>query len=111
MNAFSEAIKQGDLVYFVGGVEKSAFPLTNKNYATENLPNNMAVSRLMLPGFPNKSLYDWVKENGGTDCDDATGKATINGFTGYFSKEKHRPWIQSLKADELSTKTAPAALM
>ena len=100
MNAFSEAIKQGDLVYFVGGVEKSAFPLANKNYATENLPNNMAVSRLMLPGFPNKSLYDWVKENGGTDCDDATGKATINGFTGYFSKEKHRPWIQSLKADE-----------
>ena len=100
MNAFSEAIKQGDLVYFVGGVEKSAFPLANKNYATENLPNNMAVSRLMLPGFPNKSLYDWVKENGGTDCDDATGRATINGFTGYFSKEKHRPWIQSLKADE-----------
>jgi len=100
MNAFSEAIKQGDLVYFVGGVEKSAFPLANKNYATENLPNNMAVSRLMLPGFPNKSLYNWVKENGGTDCDDATGKATINGFTGYFSKEKHRPWIQSLKADE-----------
>lgn len=100
MNAFSEAIKQGDLVYFVGGVEKSAFPLANKNYATENLPNNMAVSRLMLPGFPNKSLYDWVKENGGTDYDDATGKATINGFTGYFSKEKHRPWIQSLKADE-----------
>jgi hypothetical protein len=100
MNAFSEAIKQGDLVYFVGGVEKSAFPLANKNYATENLPNNMAVSRLMLPGFPNQSLYNWVKEHGGTDCDDATGKATINGFTGYFSKEKHRPWIQSLKADE-----------
>lgn len=100
MNAFSEAIKQGDTVYFVAGVEKSAFPLANKNYATENLPNNMAVSRLMLPGFPNKSLYDWVKENGGTDCEDATGKATINGFTGYFSKEKHRPWIQSLKADE-----------
>ena len=100
MNAFSEAIKQGDTVYFVAGVEKSAFPLANKNYATENLPNNMAVSRLMLPGFPNKSLYDWVKENGGTDYEDATGKATINGFTGYFSKEKHRPWIQSLKADE-----------
>ncbi len=97
MNAFSEAIKEGDTVYFVSGIEKSSFPLANKNYATENLPNNMAVSRLMLPGFPNQSLYDWVKENGGTDYDDETGKATIDGFTGYFSQDKHRPWIQSLK--------------
>jgi len=100
MNAFSEAIKQGDTVYFVGGIEKGAFPLSNRNYATENLPNNMSVSRLMLPGFPNKSLYDWVKEHGGTDCDDERGIATINGFTGYFSKDKHRPWLQSLKAED-----------
>ena len=100
MNAFSEAIKQGDTVYFVGGIEKGAFPLSNRNYATENLPNNMSVSRLMLPGFPNKSLYDWVKEHGGTDCDDERGIATINGFTGYFSKDKHRPWLQSIKAED-----------
>jgi len=100
MNAFSEAIKQGDTVYFVGGIEKGAFPLSNRNYSTENLPNNMSVSRLMLPGFPNKSLYDWVKEHGGTDCDDERGIATINGFTGYFSKDKHRPWLQSLKAED-----------
>lgn len=100
MNAFSEAIKQGNTVYFVGGIEKGAFPLSNRNYATENLPNNMSVSRLMLPGFPNKSLYDWVKEHGGTDCDDERGIATINGFTGYFSKDKHRPWLQSLKAED-----------
>ena len=100
MNAFSEAIKQGDTVYFVGGIKKEAFPLANQNYATENLPNNMAVSRLMLPGFPNKSLYDWVKQNGGTDCNDATGQATIGGFTGVFSKDKHRPWIQSMKSED-----------
>lgn len=100
MNAFSEAIKNGDTVYFVGGVKKEAFPLANQNYATENLPNNMAVSRLMLPGFPNKSLYEWVKQHGGTDCNDETGQATIGGFTGIFSKDKHRPWIQSMKAEE-----------
>lgn len=100
MKAFSEAIKQGDTVYFVGGIEKGAFPLSNRTYATGNLPNNMSVSRLMLPGFPNKSLYDWVKEHGGTDCDDERGIATINGFTGYFSKDKHRPWLQSLKAED-----------
>ena len=100
INAFSEAISQGDIVYFVGGVEKSAFPIANKSYITENLPNNMAMSRLMLPGFPNKSLYDWVKENGGTDYDDTLGLATINGFTGYFSKDKHRPWVQSIKAGD-----------
>jgi hypothetical protein len=99
MNAFSEAIKQGDTIYFVSGIKKDAFPTDNKIYGSENLPNNMSMSRLMLPGFPNQSLYDWVKAHGGTDCNDATGQATINGFTGIFSKDKHRPWLQSMKAE------------
>lgn len=99
-DAFIDALNEGDRIDFVSGVEKSAFPADHTSYATENLPNNMAVSRLMLPGFPNKSLYDWVKENGGADYDDTLGLATINGFTGYFSKDKHRPWVQSIKADD-----------
>ena len=98
MDAFSEAIALGDRVDIVAGAEKSAFPESHKDYATENLPNNMAISRLMLPGFPNQSLYDWVRDNGGTNFDDATGRATINGFTGYFSKDRLRPWIQSLNS-------------
>ncbi len=100
MNAFSEAIALGDRVDLVAGVEKSAFPDAHKDYATENLPNNMAISRLMLPGFPNQSLYDWVRDNGGTNLDNATGRATIAGFTGYFSKDRLRPWIQSLKSSD-----------
>ena len=98
-DAFIDALNEGDRIDFVSGVEKSAFPADHTSYATENLPNNMSVSRLMLPGFPNQSLYDWVKEHGGTDCDDERGIATINGFTGYFSKDKHHPWLQSLKAE------------
>lgn len=100
MNAFSEAIALGDRVDLVAGIEKSAFPDAHKDYATENLPNNMAISRLMLPGFPNQSLYDWVRDNGGTNLDNATGRATIAGFTGYFSKDRLRPWIQSLKSSD-----------
>ena len=100
MDAFINAISNGSTVYFVSYINKDAWPTDHKNTSSENLPNNMAVNRLMLPGFPNQSLYDWVKANGGTDTDDETGLATINGFTGYFSKDKHRPYIDSLNRDE-----------
>ena len=106
MDAFINAISNGSTVYFVSYINKDAWPTDHKNTSSENLPNNMAVNRLMLPGFPNQSLYDWVKANGGTDTDDETGLATINGFTGYFSKDKHRPYIDSLNRDEYGLRPA-----
>ena len=106
MEAFIAAIGNGSTVYFVSYINKDAWPSDHKNTASENLPNNMAVNRLMLPGFPNQSLYDWVKAHGGTDTNDETGLATINSFTGYFSKDKYRPYIDSLNRDDYGIRPA-----
>lgn len=87
-------------VFFNEGINKDKWISTMRIVPT-NLPNNMAVGYLMLPGFPLKSLYQWVKEHGGTDTDDATGMATWKGYTAYFSKDQYQPYIVSLNADTL----------
>lgn len=94
----------GDVVYITGGIVKDKWPRDHVEYTASQLPNNMAVGKLMLPGFPNQSLYDWVKENGGTDCVDETGQATWRGYTAIFSKERYRPYIMSLNNAELGVK-------
>ena len=105
INAVKSAIDGGaDRVIFMGGVNIDKFPGDRKIQLTENLPNNMSVNCLMLPGFPNQSLYDWVKANGGMDYDDETGQATWNGYTAIFSKEKHRPYVLSLNAAEIGVR-------
>ena len=85
-------------VYITDGVKRDMWPSDHKDYTEDALPENMAVSRLMLPMFPNVSLYDWVKahRDADTDYNDATGLATYHGITAYFSKEPHRPYIDSL---------------
>lgn len=93
----------GDVLIFTSNVSKDSWPPAKKSYDTE-LPNNMSVSKLMLPGFPEQSLYEWVKANGGTGTDDATGKATWRGYTAYFSKERYRPYILSLNYTELGVR-------
>lgn len=100
LDAFISALSTGDTVVFASGVEKGAFPAANKSYSAQTLPNNMAVNVLMLPGFPNKSLFEWVTTTGGgTVLDSATGKAswTHNGVThtAYFSKDASQPYILS----------------
>ena len=101
MSAFVTALSEGDRVDFIGYVKKDSFGDGHYDYATTSLPDNMCISRLMLPMFPNTSLYDWVKEHRdeGTDYDDATGRATYHGITAYFSKEAQRPYIDSLNKD------------
>lgn len=99
-NSDFEVPLNGQELNFDSGINKDQWPASHREYP-ENLPNNMAVNRLMLPGFPFKSLYEWVKEHGGTDCDDTTGKATWHGYTTYFSKDKYQPYVQSLNSDEL----------
>ena len=95
-------------VYITEGIKRDMWPNDHKDYSQDALPENMAVSRLMLPMFPNTSLYDWVKahRDAGTEYDDTTGLATYHGITAYFSKEPHRPYIDSLNKAQYGVRPA-----
>ena len=69
--------------------------LPSRYYAntTEDMPNNMAVSKLMLPGFPTQSLADWVDAHKNAAGYEWLLDAVNEGFT--FSKDAHRPYIDS----------------
>lgn len=71
----------------------------------DSLPNNMAVNRLMLPGFPSQSLQDYWDSL--TDAE----KKWVNpgGREHRFSGDAHKPWIESLNADVLGVR--PASVM
>lgn len=91
---YYEAVKSTKMIHFVSGVNKEAFPDNRKDYATDHLPNNMACSRLMLPGFPQMSLQEWW--NSHTDK-----HASLNptGAELRFSTRTDRPWVESATAD------------
>ena len=91
MQRFVNVVNVGERVYFVSGVKKDSFPVTNKDYATDNLPNNMAIDRLMLPGFPNKSLKQWWDEQ----SEDTKKRIYQGDKTHLFSENKYRPYIDS----------------
>ncbi|SHL74061.1 hypothetical protein SAMN04488494_0617 [Xylanibacter ruminicola] len=69
--------------------------LPSRYYAntTEDMPNNMAVSKLMLPGFPTQSLADWVDAHKNAAGYEWLLDAVNEGFA--FSKDAHRPYIDS----------------
>lgn len=87
---------------------------TDKNLPTRyyadmsggDLPNNLAVNALMLPGFPTESLYSWVKNDGVTTYNDETGYATWHGFSAFFSKNPQQPYIESIRAGVLGVREA-----
>lgn len=96
---YYEAVKSTKMIHFVSGVNKEAFPDNRKDYATDHLPNNMACSRLMLPGFPQMSLQDWW--NSHTDK-----HASLNptGAELRFSTRTDRPWVESAMADTIGVR-------
>lgn len=96
---YYEAVKSTKMIHFVSGVNKEAFPGNRKDYATDHLPNNMACSRLMLPGFPQMSLQDWW--NSHTDK-----HASLNptGAELRFSTRTDRPWVESAMADTIGVR-------
>lgn len=96
LSAIAEAVDAGQRVYFVSGVNKANFPDNRKDYATKNLPDNMACDRLMLPGFPNKSLQDWW------NAQDAATKKRLNptGALLRFSDSLYRPWVETADAED-----------
>ena len=101
LDAFIAQVKEGNtLLYITSGVNKDTIPYANKEYA-DNLPNNMAISRLMLPGFPHLSLKDYY------DTLSDTEKAYVNpnGKEYKFSTDKYRPYIDSPNIDEIGLRS------
>ena len=80
----------GQKIYFIGGIDINQWPASNTEQAHQYMPDNMAINRLMLPGFPKKSLAEWVEEH----MDDERIQQMVEaGFT--FSEDVYRPYIDS----------------
>ena len=102
LDTFIAQVKEGKTkMYITSGLNKKIVPSSMKEYA-ENLPNNMAVNRLMLPGFPHVSLSDFY--NSLTD----TEKKYVNpaGKQHKFSTDPHRPYIDSINIDQIGLRSA-----
>lgn len=97
---FGNAVEVGQRITFLSGVKKESFPRDNKTYATDNLPNNMAVDHLMLPGFPNKSLKQWWEEQSNDVRDGVYGGEKSH----LFSENKYRPFIDSANITEIGVR-------
>lgn len=102
LDAFIAQVKAGNTkMYITSGLNKKAIPSSMKEYA-ENLPNNMSINRLMLPGFPHVSLSDFYDSL--TDEEkkyvNPTGKQHI------FSTDPHRPYIDSVNIEQIGLRSA-----
>lgn len=98
---FINSVKVGDKIQLVSGVNKDNIHAPNVEYA-DYLPNNMAINRLMLPGFPKQSLSDFY--NSLTEEEkkyvNPTGKAHK------FSNDKYRPYVDSLNIDKIGLRSS-----
>lgn len=88
-------------LYILDGLNKKAVPSSMKEYA-QNLPNNMSINRLMLPGFPHVSLNDYYNSLSEADKKyvNPTGKEHI------FSTDPHRPYIDSKNIEQIGLRSA-----
>lgn len=89
-------------IELASGISWPNIPASIKVYNEDNLPDNMAVSTLMLPGFPKLSLQEWW------DKQASEKKAEIysGDKTHTFSSEKYRPYINSSNADIIGVRPA-----
>ena len=102
LNTFIAQVKAGNTkMYITSGLNKKNIPSSMKEYA-ENLPNNMSINRLMLPGFPHVSLSDFY--NSLTDEE----KKYVNptGRQHKFSTDPHRPYIDSINIEQIGLRSA-----
>lgn len=97
---FGNAVEVGQRITFLSGVKKESFPRDNKTYATDNLPNNMAVDHLMLPGFPNKSLKQWWDEQ----PNNVKNRIYSGEKSHLFSENKYRPYVDSTNVSEIGVR-------
>lgn len=88
-------------LYITGGLNTKAVPSSMKEYA-QNLPNNMSINRLMLPGFPHVSLNDYYNSLSKAEKEyvNPTGKEHI------FSTNPHRPYIDSVNIQQIGLRSA-----
>lgn len=102
LDAFIDQVNAGNTkMYITSGLNKKVVPSSMKEHA-ENLPNNMAVNRLMLPGFPHVSLSDFY------DSLTEQEKKYVNptGKLHKFSTDPYRPYIDSLNIEEIGLRSA-----
>ena len=101
LDSFILQAKEGNtLLYISSGINSKTIPSANKEYA-KNLPNNMSINRLMLPGFPHLSLQEYY------DSLSETEKEYVNpsGRGHKFSTDPHRPYIDSLNIDKIGLRS------
>lgn len=102
LDAFIAQVNAGNTkMYITSGLNKKNVPSSMKEYA-ENLPNNMSINRLMLPGFPHVSLSDFY------DSLTEQEKKYVNptGKQHRFSTDPHRPYIDSINIDQIGIRSA-----
>lgn len=102
LNTFIAQVKAGNTkMYITSGLNKKNIPSSMKEYA-ENLPNNMSINRLMLPGFPHVSLSDFYDSL----TDEEKEYVNPTGKQHRFSTDPHRPYIDSINIDQIGLRSA-----
>lgn len=102
LNIFIAQVKAGNTkMYITSGLNKKNVPSSMKEYA-ENLPNNMSINRLMLPGFPHVSLSDFYDSL----TDEEKKYVNPTGKQHRFSTDPHRPYIDSINIDQIGLRSA-----
>ena len=102
LDAFIAQVKAGNTkMYITSGLNKKVIPSSMKEYA-ENLPNNMSINRLMLPGFPHVSLSDFYDSL----TDEEKKYVNPTGKQHKFSTDPHRPYIDSVNIDQIGLRSA-----
>ena len=102
LDAFISQVKAGNTkMYITSGLNKKVVPSSMKEYA-KNLPNNMSINRLMLPGFPHVSLSDFY------DSLTEQEKKYVNptGKQHKFSTDPYRPYIDSVNIEQIGLRSA-----
>ena len=102
LDAFIAQVNAGNTkMYITSGLNRKAVPSSMKEYA-ENLPNNMSINRLMLPGFPHVSLSDFYYSL----TDEEKKYVNPTGKQHRFSTDPHRPYIDSINIDQIGLRSA-----
>lgn len=102
LDAFIAQVKAGNTkMYITSGLNKKAVPSSMKEYA-KNLPNNMSINRLMLPGFPHVSLRDFYDSL----TDEEKKYVNPTGKQHRFSTDPHRPYIDSVNIEQIGLHSA-----
>lgn len=102
LDAFIAQVRGGNTkMYITSGLNKKVIPSSMKEYA-ENLPNNMSINRLMLPGFPHVSLSDFYDSL----TDEEKKYVNPTGKQHKFSTDPHRPYIDSVSIEQIGLRSA-----